>query len=269
LILTRISQRFNELQANNEPALIAYVTAGDPSPEMTVEIVAALERGGADVIELGVPFSDPIADGPVIMRASERALAAGTTVEKVLGIAAEIRKRSEVPIVLFTYLNPVMRYGFEKLAARASEVGIDGFLLTDLSVEEAEGFVTAVKAVGLDTVFLVAPTSTDRRLELVAKYCSGFVYVVSRTGVTGEQSQVSASVAPLVEKLRQFTKLPLGVGFGISSAAQAAEVGSVADGVVVGSAFVRAIENTPQAEVLDRIERMARDLKQGALSGRR
>jgi tryptophan synthase alpha chain len=256
------------LQARNEPALIAYVTAGDPTPERTIEIVAALERGGADVIELGVPFSDPIADGPVIMRASERALAAGTTVEKVLGVAAAIRKTSDIPIVLFTYLNPVMRYGFDRLAARAKEVGVDGFLLTDLSVEEAEGFVSAVKAVGLDTVFLVAPTSTDRRLELVAKYCSGFVYVVSRTGVTGEQSQVSASVEPLVAKLRRFTDLPLGVGFGISTADQAAEVGRVADGVVVGSTFVKAIESTPEGELLDRIERMARDLKQGAVRGR-
>lgn len=244
------------------------MTAGDPSPERTVEIVAALERGGADVIELGVPFSDPIADGPVIMRASERALAAGMTVEKVLEVAAAIRKTSNIPIVLFTYLNPVMRYGFDKLAARAKEVGVDGFLLTDLSVEEAEGFVSAVQAVGLDTVFLVAPTSTDRRLELVAKYCSGFVYVVSRTGVTGEQAKVSASVEPLVAKLRRFTQLPLGVGFGISSADQAAEVGRVADGVVVGSSFVRAIESTPAGELLDRIERMARDLKQGAVRGR-
>lgn len=269
MILTRISQRFNELRAKNEPALIAYVTAGDPSPEATVEIVAALERGGADLIELGVPFSDPIADGPVIMRASERALAAGTTVEKVLAIAAEIRKSSEIPLVLFTYLNPVLRYGFSALAKRAKEVGVDGFLLTDLSVEEAESFVEAVKSVGLDTVFLVAPTSTERRLELVAKYCSGFVYVVSRTGVTGEQAQVSANVKPLVEKLRRYTDLPLGVGFGISSAAQAAEVGAVADGVVVGSAFVRAVENTPPGQLLDTIERMAKDLKQGALGGRK
>jgi len=268
LILTRISQRFNELRAKNEPALIAYVTAGDPLPEMTVDIVNALIRGGADVIELGVPFSDPIADGPVIMRASERALAAGMTVEKVLGVAQQLRATTDVPIVLFTYLNPVMRYGFDKLAARAKQAGIDGFLLTDLSVEEAESFVAAVKAQDLDTVFLVAPTSTDRRLELVAKYCSGFVYVVSRTGVTGEQAQVSAGVKPLVEKLRRFTDLPLGVGFGIANADQAAEVGSVADGVVVGSAFVRAIETTPAAEVLDRIERMARDLKQGAVRGR-
>lgn len=248
--------------------MIAYITAGDPSAEMTVELVAALERGGADVIELGVPFSDPIADGPVIMRASERALAAGMTVEKVLEAAAAIRRTSEIPIVLFTYLNPVMRYGFERLAKRAKEVGIDGFLLTDLSVEEAESFVSAVKQEGLDTVFLVAPTSTDRRLELVARYCSGFVYVVSRTGVTGEQAQVSASVEPLVKRLRGFTELPLGVGFGIATAEQAAQVGAVADGVVVGSAFVRAIETTPAGEVLDRIERMARDLKEGARRGR-
>lgn len=256
------------MQASNEPALIAYVTAGDPSPERTVEIVAALERGGADIIELGVPFSDPIADGPVIMRASERALAAGTTVEKVLNVAAKIRETSQIPIVLFTYLNPVMRYGFDRLAARAKEVGIDGFLLTDLSVEEAESFVGAVQKQGLDTVFLVAPTSTDRRLDLVAKYCSGFVYVVSRTGVTGEQSQVSGAVEPLVQRLRKFTNLPLGVGFGISTAAQAAEVGRVADGVVVGSTFVKTIEKAPPAELLDTIERMARDLKQGAVQGR-
>ncbi len=256
------------MQAANQPALIAYVTAGDPNPGCTVEIVAALEKGGADVIELGVPFSDPIADGPVIMRASERALAAGTTMEKVLDVAAKIREKSSIPIVLFTYLNPVMRYGFDRLALRAKQVGVDGFLLTDLSVEEAEGFAGAVHKVGLDTVFLVAPTSTDRRLELVAKYCSGFVYVVSRTGVTGEQAQVSAGVEPLVQRVRQFTALPLGVGFGISSAAQAAEVGRVADGVVVGSTFVKAIESTPGDKLLDTIERMARDLKQGAVSGR-
>lgn len=265
---TRLSQRFSDLAARNEPALITYITAGDPAPEATAELVAALERGGADVIELGVPFSDPIADGPVIMRASERALAAGTTVERVLEIAAEIRQKSEIPIVLFTYLNPVMRYGFAKLAKRAKEVGIDGFLLTDLSVEEAESFVSAVNAEGLDTVFLVAPTSTDRRLELVAKYCSGFVYVVSRTGVTGEQDQVSAGVKPLVERLRKFTNLPLGVGFGIAKPEQAKEVGAVAEGVVVGSAFVRAIESTPLAELPAKLEAMARGLKEGAKQGR-
>lgn len=265
---TRIAACFDRLRAINEPALIAYVTAGDPHPDATVEIVAALERGGADLIELGVPFSDPIADGPVIMHASERALAAGTTVEKVLDIAAQIRKRSQIPLVLFTYLNPVMRYGFDRLAKRAAEVGIDGFLLTDLSVEEAASFVAAVQSAGLDTVFLVAPTSTDHRLQLVAQYSSGFIYIVSRTGVTGEQAQVSANVAPLVAKLRRFTTLPLGVGFGISTAAQAAEVGAVADGVVVGSSFVRAIESTPSADLLDTMERMARELKHGAIAGR-
>jgi tryptophan synthase alpha chain len=265
---TRLSQRFSALAARNEPALITYITAGDPTPSATAELVAALERGGADVIELGVPFSDPIADGPVIMRASERALAAGTTVERVLEIAAEIRAKSEIPIVLFTYLNPVMRYGFAKLAKRAREVGIDGFLLTDLSVEEAGSFVSAMSAEGLDTVFLVAPTSTDRRLDLVAKYCSGFVYVVSRTGVTGEQETVSAGVKPLVERLRQFTKLPLGVGFGIAKPEQAMEVGAVAEGVVVGSAFVRAIESTPLPELPARLESMARGLKEGAKQGR-
>lgn len=265
---TRITKRFDELRAKNEPALIAYLTAGDPTPEATPELVAALERGGADVIELGVPFSDPIADGPVIMRASERALAAGMTVEKVLEIAAKIRETSEIPIVLFTYLNPIMRYGFEKLAAKAKEVGIDGFLLTDLSVEEAGPFCESVKKYGLDTVFLVAPTSTDRRLDLVAKYCSGFLYVVSRTGVTGERAEVSSGVRPLVERLRQFTELPLGVGFGISKPEQAQEVAEVADGVVVGSAFVRAIEAGGAVAPIEKIEQMARELKEGARKGR-
>lgn len=267
---TRISQRFNQLRAANEPALIAYITAGDPTPEHTPALVAALERGGADMIELGVPFSDPIADGPVIQRASDRAIAAGTTVEKVLDIAATIRQSSEIPLILFTYLNPVLRYGFDKLAARAKEVGIDGLLLTDLSVEEAEKYVAVVRDAGLDTVFLAAPTSTERRLALIAKYSTGFVYVVSRAGITGERDQVSNAASVLVNRLRAHTQLPLGVGFGISTAAQAAEVASLADGVVVGSAIVRKIETLGTDPTLPaELEKMARELKQGAISGRK
>ena len=185
---TRIGRLFERLRAEQRPALIAYITAGDPSPAATPELVAALERGGADLIELGVPFSDPIADGPVIQRGSERALKAGTKLSTVLDIAAEIRKRSEIPLLLFTYMNPVLRYGLEALARDAAARGIDGCLLTDLSVEEAEPYIGAMRQAGLDTVFLAAPTSTQRRLELVAKYSTGFVYLVSRTGVTGERS---------------------------------------------------------------------------------
>ena len=239
---TRIQRLFDRTRQEGRAAFIAYVTAGDPSPERTPEIVASLERGGVDLIELGVPFSDPIADGPVIQRAAARALQAGTTVPKVLDIARAIRKASEMPILLFTYLNPVLRYGLDKLAQDARAAGFDGCLLTDVSVEEAEPYVNAMRSAGLDTVFLAAPTSTERRLKLVAQYSTGFVYLVSRTGVTGEQVALSDSLAPLIEKMRTATKLPLAAGFGISTPDQAGAVAKMADGVVVGSAIVRQVE---------------------------
>ncbi len=243
---TRISRLFERLRAEKRPALIAYIVAGDPSPAATPELVAALERGGADLIELGVPFSDPVADGPVIQRGSDRALKAGTKLTTVLDIASQIRKQSEIPLLLFTYLNPVLRYGLEPLARAAVASGIDGCLLTDLSVEEAEPYIHVMRQAGLDTVFLAAPTSSQRRLELVAKYSTGFVYLVSRTGVTGERSDVSGSAAPLVSAMRAITNLPLAVGFGISTADHVRSIGAVADGVVVGSAFERVIEESAE-----------------------
>jgi tryptophan synthase alpha chain len=267
---TRIARLFERLRAEHRPALIAYLTAGDPTPDRTASLVAALERGGADLIELGVPFSDPIADGPVIQRGSERALKAGTTVAKVLEIAAQIRAHSEIPLVLFTYLNPVMRYGLERLGRDAVAHGIDGCLFTDLSVEEAEPFNAAMRAAGLDTVFLAAPTSTPRRLELVAKYSSGFVYLVSRTGVTGERSTVSDSVGPLVQAMRKVTALPLAVGFGISTAGQVRAVGELADGVAVGSAFVTTIEqNAASSDLEAKLEALAQQLASGLPSKNR
>src|SRR5438034_6231896 len=214
---TRITRLFDSLNRADAKGLIAYLTVGDPSPERTPALIEALERGGADLIELGVPFSDPIADGPVIQRAGYRALEAGTTVRKVLEIAAEIRARSEIPTLLFTYLNPVMRYGIEKLAADARDAGIDGCLLTDASVEEAGAYVGVMRAAGLDTVFLAAPTSSPRRLRLVAEYSTGFVYLVSRTGVTGERETISSSVAPLIRSMREVTILPLAVGLGVAT----------------------------------------------------
>lgn len=268
--LTRIGRLFERLRAADRRALIAYITAGDPSPDRTPALVAALERGGADLIELGVPFSDPIADGPVIQRGSERALRAGTHVSTVLEIASQIRKRSEIPLLLFTYLNPVLRYGLERLAGDAVACGIDGCLLIDLSVEEAEGYTTAMRDAGLDTVFLAAPTSSERRLRLVAEYSSGFVYLVSRTGITGERVTVSDSVAPLVKAMRAVTTLPLAVGFGISNADQARAVGELADGVAVGSAFVRTIEQygaSPELET--KLEMLARELSSGLPSKNR
>jgi tryptophan synthase alpha chain len=263
--MTRISRLFDRLRTQeHRPALIAYLTAGDPSPSHTAGLVAALERGGADLIELGVPFSDPIADGPVIQRGSDRALCAGTTLKRVLEIAREIRTKSEIPLLLFTYMNPTIRYGLKELARDAAASGIDGCLLTDLSVEEADPYMGAMREHNLDTVFLAAPTSTERRLELVAKYSTGFIYLVSRTGVTGEQANVSAGVGPLVKRMRGLTQLPLAVGFGISGRAQVGEVGSLADGVVVGSAIVRAIEKHGKSPNLEaELEAFTRELASG------
>jgi tryptophan synthase alpha chain len=266
---TRIAKLFERLHGENRSALIAYVTAGDPTPDHTAQIVAALERGGADLIELGVPFSDPVGDGPVIQRGAERALQAGTSVKRVLEIAREIRATSEVPLLLFSYLNPLIRYGFGKLAADAKAAGIDGCLLIDLSVEEAEPFLAPMRACELDTVFLAAPTSPPERLAQVAEYSSGFIYLVSRTGVTGEQDTLSASAASLVAAVRKLSTLPLALGFGISTAQQAEQVAAFADGVVVGSAFVRIVEKYGTGDgLLPALESFARDLKQGCERGR-
>jgi tryptophan synthase alpha chain len=262
--MTRIGKLFDNLKREGRKGLIAYLTAGDPSPAQTPELVEALARGGADLIELGVPFSDPIADGPVIQRAGERALAAGTTLAGVLEIARHIRKRSEVPLLLFTYLNPVVRYGLERLAKNAAQAGIDGCLLTDASVEEAHEYIGAMHRHGLDTVFLAAPTSTERRLKLVAQYSTGFVYLVSRTGVTGERDSLSGAVAPLVSAMRRITDLPLAVGFGISRPEHVAQVAAQADAVVVGSALVRVIEKHAGSPDLTReLESFVRQLRGG------
>ncbi|HEY1759619.1 MAG TPA: tryptophan synthase subunit alpha [Bryobacteraceae bacterium] len=371
---TRIQLLFDEVKKQSRAALIAYVTAGDPTPERTPGIVAALERGGVDLIELGVPFSDPIADGPVIQRGADRALRAGTSVSKVLEMARKIREHSEIPLLLFTYMNPVLRYGLERLAADAKAAGIDGCLLTDLSVEEAGtgaarpigqpqapgtsaepasvvpanasdtgtgaarpigqpqapgtsaepdsvvpanssstdpeaarpigqpqtpgtsaepdsvvpansssggpeaarpfesqgtpgvpagSYIGVMRSAGLDTVFLAAPTSTDARLKLAAQYSSGFVYLVSRTGVTGERAALSNTLEPLIARTRAVTNLPLAAGFGISTPEQAGVVAKMADGVVVGSAIVRMIEkNASSFEKCEaELEAFARSLR--------
>jgi tryptophan synthase alpha chain len=257
---TRIQALFARLRPLKRAALVAYVTAGDPTSTHTPEWIAALERGGADMIELGVPFSDPIADGPVIQRGSDRALKGGVTVAKVLDIARRVRENSQVPLVLFTYLNPVLRYGLAALARDAKAAGVDGCLLTDVSVEEAATYVDEMRAAGLDTVFLAAPTSTPQRMELVARYSSGFVYLVSRTGVTGEQASLSLSLAPLIASMRAVTSQPLCAGFGISTPEQARQVAHMADGVVVGSSIVRLIE---QGASPAELEEFARSLRQG------
>jgi len=261
---TRISRLFETLRARGRKGLIGYITAGDPSLEQTPALAAALERGGVDLLELGVPFSDPIADGPVIQRAAERALRRGASLRRVLETAVEIRRHSEIPLLLFTYVNPVMRYGLDALARDAAAAGVDGALLTDLSVEEADVHVETMRRSNLDTVFLAAPTSTEARLRKIVECSRGFVYLVSRAGVTGERDSVSSSVEPLVKAVRRITNLPLAVGFGVSTPQQVAAAGAAADAVVVGSALVRAIEeNAGSASLEKELERLARELKQG------
>ncbi len=236
------------LHFENKPSLVAYVTCGDPSLATTREIILSAIDAGADVIELGVPFSDPLADGPVIQRASERALRHGTTIEQVLKLAKELRQGSPVGMILFTYFNPVLRMGLPKFAAAAKDAGLDGALITDLPVEEAGPYLKEMRSHDLATVFLAAPTSTDERLKHIADASRGFVYAVSRTGVTGARKQLTEDGQKLVRRLRKYTKLPIAVGFGISTAEQFAAVGKFADAAVVGSAIVEIIERNPGKE---------------------
>ena len=262
--MTRIASLFDKLGREGRKGFVAYLTAGDPEPARTPALVEALERGGADLIELGVPFSDPIADGAVIQRAGNRAIRAGTNLRKVLEIACQIRRRSQVPLLLFTYLNPVLRYGLDELARDAAAAGIDGCLLIDVSVEEAREYVDAMRRQALDTVFLAAPTSTDHRLRLVAEYSSGFVYLVSRTGVTGERESLSSMAAPLVERVRRVTDLPLALGFGISRPEHVVDAARHTEAVVVGSAIVRVIEQHGDSPALEgELENFVRTLKKG------
>lgn len=228
----------------HRPGLVAYVTCGDPDLHTTKDVVLAAISAGADVIELGVPFSDPVADGPVIQRASERALAHHTKLHHVLDLAREVRhKAPDAGLIVFSYFNPVLRYGLEKFCRDAAHAGVDGALITDLPVEESAEYRKCMAAHKLATIFLAAPTSTDERLERIAKASSGFVYAVSRTGVTGERQELPHDARDLVHRLRKYTKLPIAVGFGISTHEQFAAVGKYADAAVVGSAIVHAIES--------------------------
>jgi tryptophan synthase alpha chain len=236
------------LSFRHRPSLVAYLACGDPNLATSRDIALAAIDAGADVIELGVPFSDPVADGPVIQRASERALRAGTTLQQVLTLAKEIRQRSQAGLIIFTYLNPIMRMGFARFSAAVADAGIDGSLITDLPVEESQGYLSEMRERDLATVFLAAPTSTDQRLKEIGRASTGFVYAVSRTGVTGARQQLPEDAAALVRRLRKHTKLPIAVGFGISTAEQFSAVGKFADAAVVGSAIVQTIERNPGKE---------------------
>lgn len=239
---TRISRRFAELRERGELGIVAYITAGDPSLEATLQFVQALAEGGADVIELGVPFSDPLADGPTIQRASERALRAGTTLHGVIDLVRRIRASSQVPLVLFSYYNPILQMGVENFARRASEAGADGVLVTDLTPEESSDYRRILAEHRLDTIFLGAPTSTDERLQKIAACSSGFLYLISRTGVTGAKEALAEDLPALIRRARDVTKLPIAVGFGISQPSHVSILGRLADAAVVGSALVAEIE---------------------------
>jgi tryptophan synthase alpha chain len=247
--VTRIGDRFATLRADGRKAFVAFLTAGDPSLERTVDLAPELEAAGVDVLELGVPFSDPLADGPVIQRSSERALARGVTLARVLDAVRRIRRRSQMPLLLFSYFNPLFRHGLDRLTAEAREAGVDGVLVTDLPPEEADGWLGEARAADLDTVFLAAPTSPEERLRKVAAASRGFVYAVSRMGVTGERDALSDDAGPLVRRLRQLTGEPVALGFGIGTPEQVRAAAAVADGVVVGSALVRFLEEHPQGDL--------------------
>jgi tryptophan synthase alpha chain len=238
------------IRFDHKPGLVVYLTAGDPSIETTREIALAAIDAGADVIELGVPFSDPLADGPVIQRAMERALASGTSLKSVLKLAGEIRAaRPETGLVIFTYLNPILRYGLHKFVDDAAAKGADGVLVTDLIVEEAGEYLAEMARVGLAPVFLAAPTSPDERLEAIATHSKGFVYAISRVGITGTQQSMTSDAASLVARIRRWTGLPVAVGFGISNSEHVAQVAEFADAAVIGSAIVELIERSTLAGV--------------------
>ena len=246
---------------DGEPALVAYITAGDPDFETSCEIACAVARGGADVIEIGVPFSDPIADGPVIQRASERALAAGGSLSSALALVTRLRARIETPIVLFTYVNPVVRMGTQAFVAAAADAGVAGALMLDLPIEESAQMHQALKGAGLDQIFLISPTTTEARLRRAADLGSGFLYAISRLGVTGIQESVSGTARPVVDAIRAVTSLPVALGFGIAQPAHVREACACADAAVVGSALVQVIADAPPGQGPAEAERFVRWLK--------
>ena len=265
---TRITRRFDDLRRAGDLGLVAYLTAGDPTLEATERLVAALAEAGADVVELGVPFSDPLADGPTIQRASERALRSGTTLAGVLGLVRKLRQKTEVPIVLFSYFNPVLQMGLSTFADEAAAAGADGVLITDLTPEEAGEYRHAVASRGLDTIFLAAPTSTDARLVRIAESSTGFLYLISRMGVTGAREALPEDLPALVRRARRVTSLPIAVGFGISLPGHVSILGGLADAAVVGSVLVEEIERAASVdEAASAVAARVRSLKQAASQG--
>jgi len=261
--MSRIEQFFNERKAKNEKALIPYITAGDPDLKTTEKILKALIDSGADMIELGVPFSDPMADGPTIQAASQRALKNNFSLQNIFSLVTRVRTFSSIPIILFGYYNPFFQYGLKRLSRDAQQAGVDGFLIVDLPPEEAGPIKEAANAAGLDIIFLLAPTSTDERMKRVAEMASGFVYYVSVTGVTGARKSLDAMIGSSIDKIRTFTKLPIGIGFGISTPEQVREVARYSDAVIVGSALIKVIEdNLGDPDMVQKVGEFMSSLKE-------
>jgi tryptophan synthase alpha chain len=248
--MTRIGEKFRELKRDGKKAFIPFIMAGDPDLETTVKLVPELEHAGSHIIELGIPFSDPVADGPVIQRAAGRALRHRYGMSDYLSAIEAIRRKCDVPLLLFSYYNPIYQYGLERLARDAHAAGVDGILVTDITPEESEPYLASTDANNLDAVFLASPTSSAERISMIAECSRGFVYVVSRTGVTGVQQQLSDAILPTVERVRRHTQLPVAVGFGISKPEHVQAVWKISDGAVVGSAIVAAMEQGTEAAAL-------------------
>ena len=260
--MSRIEQRFSVLKTKKEKALICYLTAGDPSLDKTKEIILGLETAGVDIVEIGVPFSDPTADGPIIQAASQRALKNGATLAGILAMIESLRKISEIPIVLFGYYNPILSYGTERFAVRAREAGVDGILVVDLPPEEAFELRQFTDPQGIDFISLIAPTTGIERVRQIAQQATGFLYYISVTGVTGTAKPQVEEVKKDVERIRKVTKLPLAIGFGISTPQQAAEMAPYADAIVVGSALVKMIEeNSKKEDLVSVVSQYAREMK--------
>jgi tryptophan synthase alpha chain len=259
--MSRIREKFRELKRSGRGGFIPFITAGDPDLSATARLLIELAKAGADIIELGVPFSDPVADGEVIQRASERALRNGVTVQAVLTCAKNVRQHTDVPIVLFSYFNPLLQFGLEAFGPAAKEAGIDGVLVTDLIPEEAETWTKNLRRHQLDPIFLVAPTTSDKRLAQIAQQAQGFIYAISRTGVTGQRDEMTRDAEALVKRVRAVSDLPVAVGFGISTPEQVRAVWRFADAAVVGSAIVSEIERlSSRSNLVNRIGEFARRL---------
>jgi tryptophan synthase alpha chain len=267
--MSRLAETFARLRSEGRAGLITYTTAGDPDLEKSAAILKTLAAAGADVLEVGVPFSDPLADGPVIQRATERALAAGGSLRATLDVIAAVRATVDTPIVVFTYANPIVRMGLQEFAARAAEVGVDGVLVLDLPIEEAGDFRDGMAAAGIDTIFLLSPTTTEARIRRAAELGRGFLYGISRLGVTGARDRVASGAEEMVRRIRAITTMPLALGFGISRPEHVAEVGAYADAAVVGSALVALIAEAGQAaDLLPRVDSYVRSLRAACVPSR-